>query len=578
MTTTRIKDLHSDDLKFMGHFPARLEIEDIPQHTEEDQLALIFQLNIPHLHLRFGCGKEYPRVDRRIFRPEDDMKFQDVVGMATSICKIKSLRIDYRKLSIQIGASQGATQNVYMAITTLGIVSLQDVDFIKQCHLTRLTTWYDQGQADEIWWIEIIRTSQSLTHLRVGCKGEHALSLVELVLFTRKDTLQRRGSCSLRTFESMEDPQVPFDVLADRDSAFHIQSHIAFPDNSITFDMRTWIRFEKMTRLRADHPMLGFILRYGQFIVFLDGYIFSDEKFADLLDDTGSRRLESLIVYSTAAGYLSRQVDRLLEIIKRSPNLKLGLCLQLGNDVEEVQAFLCRHGAIISKIQLRGGTPEQWSRTSSSFLSRHHFPVLESFEALPTNIKTRNRSWKSLKLSDVSYFRFPWDIVQLFPKLDESDANAPRVCRPASLAAPWTSMKKIALRRIELQPKEWTIVLEGIDFKVIEHLNLQSSNFSQEQFKQLLKRLPPDNDSDSNVPLRTLNIVSTPLTTETDLATWEEWMAELRKKATSVTILKYANDLQYGDEYDCEQEDLSPFYHSDSSSDGSELIEWGGWD
>jgi len=585
MTTIRLKDLHSDDLKLMGHFPARLEIKDIPLHTDKGRLALIFQLNIPHLHLQIGCGEKSPLVYRGALRPfegtEDDMKFQDVVGMATSICKIKSLRIDYRELSIKIGVSQGVTQKVDMAITTLGVLSLQDVEFIKQRHLTRLTTWYDQGLGDEIWWIEFIRSSQSLTHLQVGCKGEFALSLVDLVVSNRNDTLQRRGSCSLRTFELMDNPLVPFDVLANRDATLHIKSHITFPDDSITFDMRTWIRFEKMSSLRHDHPVVDFIFRFGWSIVLLDGYILGAEIFASLLNtilNTGSHQLESLIVYSS--GQTSRG-DLLDEVIKRSPNFKkLGVYLRLSVDVELVLALLSRYGTIISKIQLSEGTPEQWSRISSSFTSRHHFPILESLEVLPTP-DALVRHWELL---DLSCFVFPSDctswimtmvsappprgstasIAQLSPRRGNSVTDDPNIVHlGTTLAESWIPLRKIVLRQVELRPEEWRTVVEALDFSVLEYLDLQESNFSMEQFKVLMECLPEN--SDSNIPLQTLDVVGTHLAQETDIQILEEMMAPLLKKAPSIAISIY---------------NLNPLLERNNSCDSdssleSELQDWG---
>ncbi|KAF9361426.1 hypothetical protein BGX34_007136 [Mortierella sp. NVP85] len=540
MTITQLKDIHSDDLIFVEHFLTRLEIRDIPQQTK-DQLTLIFQLNIPYLHLRIRCQKESPRVERRVLLPvmgtEDGTKLQDVVEMAVSTCKIKSLRIDYQELSIKNGVSQAVTRKADMAITTLGAP-----------YLTRLTTWHDKGLADEIWWIEIVRTSQSLTHLQVGCKGELAPSLVDLVVSTRNDTLQRRGSCSLRTFELMDDPLVPFDVLADRDAKLHIQCHITFPDDSITFDMRTWIRFEEMTSFHDLHPMLGFIHCYGWSIAFLDGYILGDEKFASLLNtirDAGNRRLESLIVYATTTGDTPRGVNRLDEVIKRSPNLKLGLCLRLGHDIKLIQSLLIRYSTIISKIQLCGGTPEQWSGTSSSFPARHHFPVLESFMVmlLPQFKESRSlvrqswqsTSWITTMVSAPSPRGSTASIVQLYPQRATSDTDDPSIVHDGTtLAESWIPLRKIVLRHVKLWPKEWRTVVEALDFSVLEHLDLQGSNFSMKHFKLLMERL--FKHSDSNIPLQTMDVVGTHLAKETDQRTLEEMMAPLRKKTPSITI------------------------------------------
>ena len=104
-------------------------------------------------------------------------------------------------------------------------------------------------------------------------------------------------------------------------------------------------------------------------------------------------------------------------------------------------------------------------------------------------------------------------------------------------AGTWTPLRKIAIRSVEPGPKEWMALIDAIDFSALEHLDLDMTNFSQEQLKQLVDRI--SGYSPSTVPLETLIIADTNLVKNTNSQALEAMLAELRKQAPLVKVVGY---------------------------------------
>lgn len=97
----------------------------------------------------------------------------------------------------------------------------------------------------------------------------------------------------------------------------------------------------------------------------------------------------------------------------------------------------------------------------------------------------------------------------------------------------WTSLRRIVLSRIKLQPEEWRLVIEAMDFSELEHLRFGHSNLSQEQVKLLNDRIP--GNKVVRAPLKSISVRGTNLVKGAESCSVLE---ELRKKAPWVKIVE----------------------------------------
>ncbi|KAK3821017.1 MAG: hypothetical protein J3Q66DRAFT_147008 [Benniella sp.] len=351
-----------------------LVILNTPQRDDKDCLAQVIQRRMARLHLQIRReGGHSPTQN-----PEHEIHPQDIVNMVRSSipCEIKSLMIEDRR------ASDGAAPGVGMAITRLSDPGSDD-PILTQQSLSRLTIMHFPQEENEGRLMNIIRECPSLKYLQVGCNGERSFSLVDRVVSTRNAILQERGSCSLHKFELTEKNLGPFDVLAYRDSDFHIQTHILFPADRAPFNMRTWIRFRGVVDIEDNHPVHSFIWRYGWSFVFIDECTIDENTSQAIVENntTAMRsQLETLIASNHSA---TIKVSLLDKVIKRSPNFQdLELCIQFGNfrDITPARLLISQYGTVLARLQLSGGAPSQCSRITSCFAKRSSFPSLQSFE------------------------------------------------------------------------------------------------------------------------------------------------------------------------------------------------------
>ncbi|KAG0005059.1 hypothetical protein BGZ65_012035 [Modicella reniformis] len=95
----------------------------------------------------------------------------------------------------------------------------------------------------------------------------------------------------------------------------------------------------------------------------------------------------------------------------------------------------------------------------------------------------------------------------------------------------WTALRKIIY--IKLQSEEWKTVIEAIDMSELQHLDLNRSDITHEEFKLLVDRITDNNTS--KVPFKTLDITHTDIAESTES---REVLKELRRKAPLVKIIR----------------------------------------
>ncbi|KAF9954817.1 hypothetical protein BGZ65_003805 [Modicella reniformis] len=430
--------------------------------------------------------------------------------------KLESLKIDCGDNSVTTRALEGKIQEVKATISRLDDLSPDDLKFIQDGHLAHLAIQHAIEEADESRLADVLRRTHSLKHLQIGCKAERFLAITNVVISTRATMVQERGSSCLQTIELMEEKLTPFDILGECDSdKTYMQSVLTFKEDSDSFDMRTWIRLQNNMSITESNPVNDFIRQYGWSIVLFDEDWTKNSTFAAILDDiptTRDSQLESLRFHTNR--FKTDGFERLDSIIERSPNLKdLGLIVLCNyeSDFEKAQSLFIRYGSILSMLQLRCNSLEDWlPRIASSFPTRNCFPNMVSLGL-----------WgRSHLLSDLTSC-IPWieAMVSAPPQATASSMHSPSLSQgivdihndreESESTGSWTaSLGKIMLRWVKLQPEEWKTVIKAMDLSKLRHLDFSKSDITHESFKLLVDRIP-DNYTSKVSSFKTLDIRDT---------------------------------------------------------------------
>ncbi|KAK3807235.1 MAG: hypothetical protein J3Q66DRAFT_418261 [Benniella sp.] len=561
MTIEQLNNLTSDDLALISQgCLTQLTIKSAPLPQNEDRLSSILRHcpELRRLHVKF---KEEWNLSGAA---KLDMKFQDVMGMVIldTLTKLESFKIDYRKISTAANISHGRIENVAITIERFGDLTPDYIQFIQENRLTKLVViTHTPQKADESRLTEVLRQCPLLTHLQVGSYWKRSLAIVNLVLSTREKIIAQGGSFSLRTFELMDQDLAPFDMLASRDKKTHIQSHLSFPKDSNSFEMRTWIRLK--WDMSGAGSVRDFIRQYGWSIVFFDGYLVDRNVLmtSNKLSNTRASQLESLMVDSR--DLVGEGVNLLDNIKKQSPNFQdLGMYVSTRSESElqEALSLLGHYRTILSKLQLYGY--DNFSRVASSFPTRDNFPALESFEinfpaleSLEINLRElvfrinpelQSSGWWPFKGAPIASKLTSWiaTMVSAPPQSAASSSASERLlqdtvideqnthCASESTRS-WTSLKKVMLRGVELRPEEWKRIIEALDVSALEYLDLGESNIAQEQFEMLVDRITDNNAL--KLPLKTVNVRRNNFTLPIDSIALD--VARLKKRAPLVRII-----------------------------------------
>ncbi|KAF9353191.1 hypothetical protein BGX34_011742 [Mortierella sp. NVP85] len=485
MEIEQLDDLTSDDLTFIrkGQL-VHLAINSAPLYKDEDRLAdiLLHNPTLVRVQIRHRNRSSSPVLPLQ--------KLLSLVPSET-LTELESLTVEYTDTLIIACFSQGRIQDVTVDIQSLGKISPGFVKFIQGSHLTKLSIKHTQ-EADEDQLVTMLSQYPSLSCLKVGCNGNRSLAIINLVVSTRKRIIEQGCLFSLRVFEVMDEGLTPFDELGSRDDNIHIQSHLVFPDGSDTFDMRTWIRLQEWMFEQDASLVRSFVRRYGWSVVFFDGFIMNGNAFSSILNqmsDTRTFQLERLIIHS--GDFSEDRIDHLENMILQSPNFK-DLGLYVGNrpleivPLERALSLLPRYGTTLSKLQLFGDNPEVFSIVASSFPTRHSFRALESFELSPQSGCRLPSDFSSWIMAIVSA-PFQGSISEY----TQQDTVAGQIThRGPKLAGSYRSLKKVMFRQVQLQPEEWTGVIETMDPSALKHLDLRETNIVDEHYELLVGRFP----------------------------------------------------------------------------------------
>ncbi|KAK3829322.1 MAG: hypothetical protein J3Q66DRAFT_410832 [Benniella sp.] len=197
--------------------------------------------------------------------------------------------------------------------------------------------------------------------------------------------------------------------------------------------------------------------------------------------------------------------DRLSTILYQNSNLHH---LQIGCLEERclavVKLVISTRAETLDYLGLNGNSLEWLPRLGLLTLAGCSFPRLETFGLAPD------------PRCSVPSTCVPWIANMVSASRQEPGSSSPpgsprrqEFYDDAEAIDSWPSLKHVSLQRLLFQPEDWKVIIEAMDISMLEHMDFKGSNFSQEQLKVLIDRIP--GDGVSSVPLKVLDVADTDL-------------------------------------------------------------------
>ncbi|KAK3821172.1 MAG: hypothetical protein J3Q66DRAFT_332747 [Benniella sp.] len=202
MTIKRLDDLSSEDLTFIqrGHL-TRLEIEETLQKANSSLLVEALGHNPMLTQLQNVCkeGHRYSTVT------DHYMQLQDLVTLVTSdtLYGLDLLSVSCGNVYVNARTSHGTIQDMGMTIEQLSRLGPDDLAFIQQGHLTRLTIRDVPSKISESQLAQILLYNPRLSHLHIGRKEEPSLAIASQHHMRPQDLVKMATSNTLSNLESL---------------------------------------------------------------------------------------------------------------------------------------------------------------------------------------------------------------------------------------------------------------------------------------------------------------------------------------------------------------------------------------
>jgi hypothetical protein len=204
-------------------------------------------------------------------------------------------------------------------------------------------------------------------------------------------------------------------------------------------------------------------------------------------------------------------------------------------EVEYTQLLLTRFGKKVTGLFFLGDTPERWlPQIASSFPARSCFPVLTELDLFldMDTIPSNCISWIATMMStSPQHLEYPQqsstsDVVEMPSSLTVRGSGTP--------SARCTPLVRFTIERVILRPEEWGAIIKALDFSTLEVLSFAISNFSGEQLKLLVDRVP--DIASETVPLRILSVGESDVVKKGDPRVLEGMLGMLREKVPLISI------------------------------------------
>jgi len=386
-----------------------------------------------------------------------------------NLTNIKSMELEFPRLSMTINISEGQFVDVTIKINHLFAITQDDLDFIQQCCPVQLSIVNTPEKEDEYQLVNIIRHNPKLTELCVGSVGDRSFAIIDLVISTQKKILREGGTsapCS-RTFKVMDKGLAPFDKDGNFDQNCHVVSTITFCMESTDFDMETDMKLRN-GQVPSGSPTQTFIQRYGWSIKILRVSESFSNYLAALLDQGTLKRGSKITQLDLNPSTLTVPgLDALDRAIKRSQSFT-DLWLHLTSLESErgliyVEILLRRYVEKLTSLHIYSSSSDGWlPALVRAFPERSDFPALRRFI-----FDTSDRYLSKMCLQ--------WIIFMV--SAPSQATTTPPSSTTAPLEKPSISLGFIDLSHIQLYDDEWGSVIQAMDFSDLIELNLNAKNF-----------------------------------------------------------------------------------------------------
>ena len=416
--------------------------------------------------------------------------------------QLNSLELRFKRVSLSAHISEGGAQDTVMEINCLADIAQEEIDFIQQCRPVLLLIMDTPEKEDEDRLVNILQRNPTLTELDIRCIGDRSFAVIDFIVSTMEKIRQDMVSSALRT--SVVAGQWVAPLGSDDESNCDIGVTVSFRPDAL--DMETSIRLPD-DDIRTESPVCKFITRYGWSIRTLRARWSFNDEIATLLDDAtrerGSRIMElDLNPFSLTVSGL----DALDRVIKRSQSFtRLRLVLSWLKDnrtVGTAMTLLGRYRDKLHDLFIQEDPTATWIHEFvRAFPTRASFPELRDLYAVvkPSKDKTAPVyvQWIIAMVSTPS---------QTICSSSSSTTPPPEESQEMGSIAP---LNNIVLSGFQLQPEDWESLIGAIDLSSLVEMNLEDSNFSQDQLKLLVDRI--EAFGPRPVSLKTLSVPGTGL-------------------------------------------------------------------
>ncbi|KAG0353895.1 hypothetical protein BGZ54_001978, partial [Gamsiella multidivaricata] len=399
--------------------------------------------------------------------------------------------------------------------------------FLRKGLLTRLTiTSAAIDQAKELL-PEILCRNPRLLEIKLSCPCARFLDMLDLIISARK-----RGRAKGYVYAPLRlDFATHFGGTADD----RIISSVHLSKESDVLDMSTEIELRQ-----PDQDYLSSLInRYGWSINILDTLSgkFGDD-FAQQLDksteEKGSRitslMLDARRLSSVGLECMDRVIDRSIYL----EEFQFHAGNPLVDDAAESR-LLHRYREVLTalKVQVAShGSHIPW--LAKTFLSRHDVRRLKNLHFM---------GWFNKVIFPQEYV--PWLAAMVSSPNDPSNHESslsqslenpqapPSTESAVDTSTAWEPLQEFELSGFSLEPEDWKIIIEALDFSRLKTLDVSYSNFSIEQFKTLVDCIPDDG---SGVPLRCIAFNESALSEQRMSSEMRQLRETLNEKAPQIKL------------------------------------------
>ncbi|KAK3815357.1 MAG: hypothetical protein J3Q66DRAFT_441490 [Benniella sp.] len=410
---------------------------------------------------------------------------------------IESVSLHFGRLALSTrNLSENVMRGISLEIDDLSGLTSDDLRFIQRYRSLCLTIRQKPEKDDDdrlVSVIQVIQLNPSILYLVIRCDIGRYAAVINLVKSIREVVVQIRGQSNLCALQ-----------LHDHESK--VESYLGF--GLETFDMKSEL---KSYQFKSDDPgMCDFIRQFGWSIVKLDVPESFGDRPAKLLDECTEKRVSSITHLDiTPTALTTAGLDAMDRIIKRSQDLThLRLSLQnlrQGRQLKKALLLLERYKDRITGLHMSDWCEESCLTKLKRVLpNRFRFPQLVDFSVECTN-------WDQGPRENARQ----WIISMISASPQQS-----------------TSLEVLGVK-INLLEQDWEAVIKAINLSTLLALNVDNSNFSEEQLKLLVDRVV--DSSESSLPMRSLNFKGAKLRYFESKA---QMFARIKQKMPNVQILE----------------------------------------